>query len=166
MKRVLILSTAILIGALGYGVHLWAQAQAGPTPPGSLGTVVSPVERSDSATNVQHSHSSGATITLTAGSAGTNTQSIYITGLDITNCAGASAVTAAAVAFITTTGLNGSPQYMFGSGTTAGTCWTSPTPSFTAPLKSATPGTNVTFVLPAFATNQTLSVNVYYRLGY
>jgi hypothetical protein len=38
--------------------------------------------------------------------------------------------------------------------------------SFTAPIKNSTPGTNITFVLPAFITNQTVSVNVYYRLGY
>src|ERR1051326_1077908 len=145
---------------------VFAQAQAGPVPPGSLGTVVLPVERSDAATNVQHSHSSAATTTISAGLAGTSTQSIYVTGIDITNCEG-TAVTAAAPTFITTTGLNGSPQYMVGSGpATAGTCTPTSIINFTAPLKSATPGTNVTFVLPTFITNQTVSVNVYYRLGY
>jgi hypothetical protein len=145
---------------------VFAQAQAGPMPPGALGTVVLPVERSDAATNVQHSHTTGGTITLSAGIAGSSTQSIYVTGLDISNCQG-TAVTAAAPTYITTTGINGSPQYQVGSGpATAGTCTPTSVINFTAPLKNATPGTNITVILPAFITNQVISVNVYYRLGY
>jgi len=162
MKRVLYLTLALWV----LPTLAFAQAQSGPLPPGSLGTVQLPVERADSATNVQHSHSSAATITLSSGPAGSATQSIYITGMDITNCQG-SAVTAAAPTFITTTGVNGSPQYMVGSGpATAGTCTPTSYIAFTAPLKSSSPGTNVTFVLPTFITNQTVSVNVYYRLAY
>lgn len=155
---------ALLIAMIGVAT-VYGQATQGPTPPGAV-AVVNPVERADSATNAQHSHSTGATITLTAGAAGTNTQSIYITGIDISNCEGA-AVTAAAPTYITTTGINGSPQYQIGSGpATAGTCSIASPPAFTAPVKNATPGTNVTFVLPTFVTNQVVSVNVYYRLGY
>lgn len=164
MRRVipyLVCLSVLVVPSLAF-----AQAQAGPTPPSALGTVVSPVERADAATNVQHSHSSAATITLTVGQAGTNTQTAYVTGLDISNCQG-TAVTAAAPTYITTTGLNGSPQYQVGSGpATAGTCTPTSVIGFTAPLKSSTPGTNVTFVLPTFITNQVVSVNVYYRLGY
>jgi hypothetical protein len=108
-----------------------------------------------------HSHTSAATLTLTA----FPNQSVYVTGIDITNCQG-TAVTAAAPTFITTTGLNGSPQYMVGSGpAAAGTCTPTASVSFARPIKSQTPGTNVTFVLPAFITNQTVSVNVYYYVA-
>src|SRR5579864_485951 len=159
--------TLIALFVVAMATPTWAQqsAQAGPTPPGAA-LVALPVERSDAANLVQHSHTTGATITLTAGSAGTSTQSIYITGIDISNCQG-SAVTAAAPTYITTTGINGAPQYQIGSGpATAGTCSATSSVQFTAPLKSATPGTNVTFVLPSFITNQVVSVNVYYRLGF
>lgn len=139
-------------------------ATPGPTPSGSIGVQL-PAERADAATNVQHSHTTGATITITPGAAGTATQYAYITGLDISNCQG-SAVTAAAPTYITTTGINGNPQYQVGSGpATAGTCSPTQVIAFSAPLKSATAGTAVTFVLPAFITNQVISVNVYYRLA-
>jgi len=162
MKRILgILALVVFTTSLAM-----AQATSGPNPGGGAVTVVNTVERADSATNVQHSHSTGATITLSAGPAGSSTGSIYVTGLDISNCQG-SAVTAAAPTYITTTGLNGSPQYQIGSGpATAGTCTPTDIIAFSAPLKSATSGTNVTFVLPTFIANQTVSVNVYYRLGF
>lgn len=163
MKRIVLV---FLIALALLPARAFAQAQSGPTPPGALGVVVLPVERSDAAAAVGHSHTTGATITISAGTAGSPTQSVYITGLDISNCQG-TAVTAAAPTYITTTGLNGSPQYQVGSGpATAGTCTPTSVINFTAPLKSATPGTNVTFVLPSFITNQVISVNVYYRLAY
>jgi len=145
----------------------FAQATSGPTAPGAV-AVVNAVERSDSATNVCHTHATGVTCTLTAGAAGTSTQSIYITGIDVGNCEGATTVTVANPTYITTTGINGSPQFQVGSGpgTSPGVCSPISNISFTAPLKSATPGTNVTFVMPSFITNQTVSLNVYYRLGY
>lgn len=161
MRRVF----ASLFLLLGLSSAAFAQATQGPTPPGAVGVAL-PAERSDAATNVQHSHTTGATITLTAGTPGGPQQSIYVTGLDISNCQG-SAVTAAAPTYITTTGINGSPQYQVGSGSaTAGLCTPTSVLTFTAPLKSATPGTNITFILPSFITNQVVSVNVYYRLGY
>lgn len=162
MKRALLVLTVLLASTSAYAQN----AQVGPAPPGST-PVVLPVERPDAATNTQHSHSTGATITLSAGTVGGPSQSVYITGIDISNCQGASAVTAATPTYITTTGVNGSPQYQVGSGSaTAGLCSPTQTIAFTAPLKSASPGTNVTFVMPTFATNQTISVNVYYRLGF
>lgn len=159
------LKLAILALVLSVPTVTWAQGTQGPTSPGGI-PVVLPVERGDAATNVQHSHTTGATLTLSAGAAGGPSQSIYITGLDISNCQG-TAVTAAAPTYITTTGINGAPQYQVGSGpATAGTCTPVSTIQFTAPLKSQTPGTNITFVMPAFITNQVVSVNVYYRLGW
>lgn len=110
---------------------------------------------------VGHSHTSAATITLTT----FPNLSVYITAIDVTNCQG-SVVTPAAPTFITTTGINGAPQYMLGSGpAAAGTCSPTSVINFATPLKSQTPGTNVTFVLPAFITNQVASVNVYYYLA-
>lgn len=162
MIRRFILALALTVGFASVAL---AQATPGPAITGGV-AVVNAVERADSATNVQHSHTTGATITLSAGLVGGPNQSIYITGLDISNCQG-TAVTAAAPTYITTTGINGSPQYQVGSGpATAGTCTPTSVITFTAPLKNATPGTNVTFVLPAFITNQVISANIYYRLGY
>lgn len=113
----------------------------------------------DAATNVSYSRTSAATITITPPGG----QFVYITALDISNCAGASAVTAAAPTYITTTNISGNPQYQLGSGVTAGLCTTVALPAFNVGgLKSAAAGTAVTFVLPTFATNQTASVNVYY----
>lgn len=159
--RALLVATALLL--LPIAAH--AQATPGNAPPGAVLTVGT-VERADAANLVQHSHTTGATLTITVGSTGSSTQTAYITGLDISNCQG-TAVTAAAPTYITTTGINGNPQYQVGSGpATAGTCTPTSSIQFTAPLKNATPGTNVTFVLPAFITNQVVSVNVYYRLGF
>lgn len=161
MKRFLL--TLLVLTASSAPV--WAQATQGPTSPGAIPVVMS-TERPDAATNVQHSHTTGATITLSAGAAGGPSQTVYITGLDISNCQG-TAVTAAAPTYITTTGINGAPQYQVGSGpATAGLCTPTSSIQFTAPLRSQTPGTNVTFVMPAFITNQVVSVNVYYRLGW
>lgn len=107
-----------------------------------------------------HSHTSAATITVPAPP--DSLQFVYIIGIDITNCAGASAVTAAAPTFITTTNLSGAPQYALGSGVTAGQCTATPSVAFTNTLRATTAGAAVTFILPTFATNQTVSVNVYY----
>ena len=109
--------------------------------------------------------------TIAGVSSGTNTltltpnggESIYIYGIDIQNCAGASAVTAANTTTITTTNISGSPIWNIGSGVTAGLC----TQSFAVPvqtgLKSQTPGTAVTFVVPQVATNQGIRLNVAWR---
>jgi hypothetical protein len=115
------------------------------------------------ATNVQHSHTSAATMTLTAN--GSNY--VYVTGFDISNCEGATTVTVANPTYVTTTGITGSPQYQVGSGpgTAPGVCSPVSSVNFAYPVKSSTPGTNVTFVLPTFATNQTVSINVYYYLS-
>lgn len=110
------------------------------------------------ATLVQTSASSAATITITP-PGGT---SVYITNFEITNCAGGTAVTAAAPTTVTTTNLGGA-AWTVGSGVTAGLCQPSPAVgSFSSGFKSAVPGTAVTIVLPTFATNQTVRVSVYY----
>ena len=113
--------------------------------------------RLDAGQNVATSASSAATITITPPAS----QFVYLTGLDITNCAG-TAVTAAAPLTISTTNLGGA-AWLIGTGSTAGLCQPSPTAgSWPLPLKSATPGTAITFVLPTFTTNQTIRVTAYY----
>lgn len=112
------------------------------------------------ATTTATSATSAATITLTPNLL---TDSVYLYEVDIQNCAGASAVTAAAVTTITTTNVTGGLAFTVGSGVAAGLC--QPLQSFAPPtgLKAQAPGVPVTIVLPAFATNQTLRVNVAYR---
>lgn len=123
-----------------------------------LGNLKVAVQESQGALLTGHSHTSAATITLTA----TALQFLYITGIEISNCATGTAVVAAAPTYITTTNLNGAPQYQVGSGVTAGLCQPVHFTPFASPLRSQTAGTNVTVVLPTFATNQVISVNVYY----
>jgi hypothetical protein len=145
-----LLALALLLAA----APAFAQSQPGnPVPVQQAPT------RLDSASKVGHSHTASATITLP----GIGGWYIYITGIDIIDCAGATTVTGVAPTFITTTGLVGAPQYMLGSGSAAaGQCTPTYSGNLSTPLRSATTGTDVTFVLPAFATNQTVSVNVYY----
>lgn len=128
-----------------------------------------PSWHADAATLTQHSHTTSATITLTAAGGGCGSCFVYIVGLDIQNCQG-TAVTPAAPTFITTTGLgtvgSTSPQYMLASGAaSAGSCVPVQVNLPPGGLRSAVAGTNVTFVLPAFVTNQVVSVNVLYYLG-
>ena len=134
-------------------------AAASAQVPGTL-TQQSP-ERLDAVTQVGTSVTSAATITIAVPSG----QYAYITNVEITNCAGSAAVTAAAVTSVTTTNLRGA-TWTVGSGATAGLCQPSPgNTSFPLGLKSAAPGTDVTVVLPTFATNQSIRVSVYYYVA-
>ena len=119
--------------------------------------------RLDVAVGAVHSHTTNGTLTITP----TGSNYVYITGIDISNCATGSAVSAATPTYITVTGLPGTaPQWQMGSGVTAGLCQPTVTPvAFSGPLKSASPGVAVVFTLPAFATNQVISMNVYYYTG-
>jgi hypothetical protein len=135
----------------------WKEGDAAPLS-GDLQGVLRADPRS--ATAAGHSHTSAATITLTP----TAGLYVYITGLDISNCEGATTVAVANPTYITTTNLTGSPQYQVGSGpgTSPGVCSPASEFAFAAPLKAAAVTTAVTFVLPTFITNQTVSVNVYW----
>jgi hypothetical protein len=112
----------------------------------------------DTATQVTTSATSAATLTLTPNSG----ESVYLHTVDISNCAGTSAA-AAAVTTITTTNITGSPAWTMGSGATAGNCTQAFSIQYPFGVKSATPGTAVTFVLPTFATQQTIRLNVSWR---
>jgi hypothetical protein len=131
----------------------------------SLGHAQVPVQPSatnqQAATQAATISSSAGTLTLTPSPG----QYVYVTALDIENCAGLSAVTPAVVTTITTTGFGGissGPIWTVGSGAAAGLCQPTISPAFANGLKSAAPGTAVTFVLPTFATNQTIRLNVNY----
>jgi hypothetical protein len=114
--------------------------------------------RLDASQLVATSATSAATLTITPPSG----QYVYINGVEVQNCAGGTAVTAAAPTTVTTTNLGG-VAWTIGSGVTAGLCQPSPmSAGWAAPLKSAAPGTAVTIVLPTFATNQTIRVSAYY----
>jgi hypothetical protein len=107
------------------------------------------------------SSSSAATITITPGSG-----FVYICGISVQNCAGSSAVSAANPTTLTTTNISSTPSWLLGSGTTAGGCVQTFSENYgPGGLKSASAGVNVTFVLPTFATNQTISVKVFYNLA-
>lgn len=141
--RKLVLSLLLLVASVAF---LYSQA-----------TLVQQTQaRLDTATQVATSATSAATLTLTP----SGSQSVVIWGIDVQNCAGATAVTAAAPTTITTTNISGSPAWTLGSGVTAGLCTQSYSVTYSNGLKSQTPGTAVTFVLPAFATNQTVRLNV------
>ncbi len=122
-------------------------------------TVQQSPSKLDAANQASTSAATGATITITPN----GSESVYIFEIDIQNCAGGTAVTAANPTSVTTTNLTGSPIWTIGSGVTAGLCTQSFSVSYPTGLKSQTPGTAVTFVLPTFATNQTVRVNVVWR---
>lgn len=123
-------------------------------------TVVQHVQtRLDSATRVDTNVTSASTTTLTPNAG----ESVYVEEVDVHSCAGGSAVTAAAPTTVTTTNLVGSPAFTVASGATAGVCTQTLVVQYPFLLKSQTPGTAVTFVMPTFATNQTVRLNVAWR---
>lgn len=115
--------------------------------------------RQDVTTNFATSATSAATITISP----PGNQYVYITGIEVMNCAGTT-VTSASPLSLTTTGLGGgtTPVWTLGTTGTAGMCNPAVTSSYYIPIKSNAPGTNVTFVLPTFTTQQTVRVNVWY----
>jgi hypothetical protein len=130
-----------------------AFAQSQPQPSST------PASHFDAAQFVGTCVTTGCTITVTPPSG----QYAYFTNIELQNCAGATTVTGASPTSITTTNLGG-VAWTVGSGSTAAGQCNSPPPSgsFAGLLKSATAGTAVVFTLPAFATNQTIRLSVYY----
>lgn len=149
LKRFIILGLAgLLLAAMPAVVSAQAIVQQSAT-------------RLDATTNFSGSQTSAATITISPPAG----QFVYVTGVDIANCAGTT-VTAATPLTITTTGLGGgtTPVYLVGTTGTAGMCNPGPAPLVT-PIKSNTPGANITFVLPTFTTQQTVRANIWYYFG-
>jgi hypothetical protein len=144
------LSIAVLAAGLMAGAGSWLSAQPQST---TVNVTATP------ATMVTTAVAAG-TMTLTPTTVG---QSVYLQEIDIQNCAGASAVTAAAVTTITSTNIAGGLAFTVGSGVAAGLCQPTQTIIYPDGLKAQTPTLPVTFVVPTFATNQTLRVNVAWR---
>lgn len=113
----------------------------------------------DAATKTATSATSAGVLTLVPNKG----ESIYVMAVSIQNCAGASAVTAAAPTTITTTNLDGGLAFTVGSGVAAGLCQPVEMVVFPTGLKAQSPDLPVTFTLPAFVTNQTIRLNVAYR---
>jgi hypothetical protein len=159
-SMVLIVTFFVVVLCMTMGIQSFLYADGVLTAPAGPGVSQSSATRPDSATAVGHSHTTGATITLTP----TAGQFVYVTGLDISNCQTTTGVTPAAPTYITTTNITGAPQYQLGTGalTAPGTCTPTSVMEFSTPVRSAAVTTAVTFVLPAFATNQVVSVNVYW----
>lgn len=159
MNKFRVASVAWLVALIvGIGVVVYTQS-TGDT---SATRVQHSAQHLDWAQAASHSHATNGVITLTAAP----NQYIYVTGLDVSNCMGAAIAAAAAPTYVTTSGVTGAPQYQIGSGpVVAGTCSPTSTFAFAMPLRSTTAGTNVVFTLPAFITNQIVSVNVYYYIG-
>ena len=162
MKRIfesrLLLNVAVLLLAAGLIFQPLVRAQQQSENPGAT-----PVSSYGPPCSIsQNTHSSATTLTITPPGG----QYVYICEIDVVNCQG-SAVTAAAPTYLTTTGINGTPQWPIGSGpATAGTCSQSFSVSYpNGGLRSATAGANVTVVTPTFVTNQVVGVNVVYRFG-
>lgn len=152
MKRFLPGFVGLFVGLLLVGSVVLLTAQ--PTQPPGSGSFASP------ATHTQTTVTSATTLTLTPDAPG---QSIYLTEIDIQNCAGSSAVTAAAITTITTTNIDGGLAFSVGSGVAAGLCQPVQAVVYPTGLRSATSSLPVTFVLPTFATNQFIRVNIVYR---
>lgn len=98
-----------------------------------------------------------ATITVPAG------QYAYITAISFDVCTNGTGTAANQVTF-TSTNLSGSPVWPFSVAATASICqhWQDTIPGG---LKSSAPGTNVTVVTPAAATNNSYTVRLYYYLA-
>lgn len=139
-------------------VLLLASVSAYAQAPGAT-LVYTSSTRLDVTTKFATSATSAATITLSPASQ----NYIYITAIEIMNCAGA-AVTGAAPLSVTSTGLGGgtTPVWTVGTSGTAGMCNPAVTSSYYIPVKSNTAGASVTFVLPTFTTNQVIRVNVWF----
>ncbi len=151
MKRGLLMT---LVGGLFLMSAQFVNAQGIP------GTLVQQTPtRLDSATQSASSATSAATLTLTPNGG----EYVYIYAVDVANCAGASNVVAAAPTTITTTNISGSLSFTLGSGTTAGQCTQFEAIAYPTGLKSQTSGVATTFILPTFATNQTVRLNVIWR---
>lgn len=153
MKRIHLILLLALVSAVGLSGQSIQQIQHASA-------------RLDAAAQLSTSASSAATITLTPNGG----ETVYIYSLSIQNCSNATGATAAAVTTLTTTNIAGSPAWTLGSGSTTagalggpGLCQQPLEITYSTGLKAQSPGTAVTFVLPTFATNQTVRVNVSWR---
>lgn len=154
MLRRLLLS---FVFALGFAGAALAQAQVAPS-------VQQASTRSDAATLVGAITSSGTALAVNTQTTSTLTcpsgQYCYITGITFEVCTNGTGSAQNQVTF-TSTGISNTPSFEYSIAATASICqrWNE---VFGAPLKSLAPGTNVTFVSPAAATNNSYNIRAYY----
>lgn len=150
MKRVLGCLLLLILPSLAQAQSI---VQPNATPVYTLGS------RLDVTNKFATVAASATTLTITPASA----NYVYITAVEIMNCAGTT-VTAAAPLSVTTTGLGGgiTPVWTVGTTGTAGMCNPAVSSSYYIPIKSNTQGGAITFVTPTFTANQVVRVNVWY----
>lgn len=136
-----------------------AMATAQQNAPGTPITLTG--ARGDPAVNISTTASSATTLTLTPAVG----EHVYVYSIHISNCAGDTAVTAAAVTTVTSTAIGGgtTPAWTMGSGVAAGNCTQVFSNTYPTGLKGNVAGTAVTFVTPTFATNQTIRLQIAWR---
>lgn len=100
-----------------------------------------------------------ATVTVPGG------QFAYITGVSMDVCANATGGTAITNANFTSTNIQSLPSWPISFAGTANTCGSRIIESWATPLKSLSPGVNVTVVSPAGSAQNIFSIRVYYYLA-
>mgnify|MGYP001572369261 CR=1 FL=1 len=151
-----LLAFTLILAALAFAPAVaLAQQNAAAVPVTLTGA------RGDPGVNIATTATSATTLTLTPAVG----EYVYVYSVHVSNCAGASAVTAAAVTTITTTAIGGgtTPAWTIGSGVSAGLCTQVFTDTYPTGLKGNGAGTAVTFVTPTYATNQTIRLVVVWR---
>lgn len=153
MKRQLLLNVWLFVA-----LAVFAYAQQPSTPVQQVSA------RLDAAAQVSTIATSNTTLTLTPNGG----ERVVISEIDISNCGNATGATPAAQTNITTTNLAGSPIWQMSSGSASATlgpggCFQAFSINYPNGLVANAVGTAVTFVIPTFAANQTIRLNVAWR---
>lgn len=155
-----LLRTLLLAGLFALAAIAAQAQQAGPAP------VQQSPSRLDACNGIGYAtaavnNTATATITVPGG------LYVYICGISIDVCGNATGSLATNVTF-TSTNLPSNPTWQYSTTVAlmAGACLNPPIREwFAAPLKSSAPGTNVTIVSPAAATNNAYTIRAYYYLA-
>jgi hypothetical protein len=152
--RKIVLALSFLAGFTGLAL---AQAQVAPP-------VQQSSTRSDAATLVGAITSSGSALAVNTTTTSTLTapagQFVYITGVTFEVCTNGTGTAQNQVTF-TSTNISNTPSFQYSIAATASICqrWSE---VFVSPLKSQVAGTNVTFVSPSAAANNSYNIRAYY----
>lgn len=145
---------------------VWFSSPHAQQSPGAT-FVQQSASRLDAVVSYATNTTSNTTTTITPTNAN---DSIYVYSVDIDNCGNATGGTLGAPTSLSTTGFLSGPTWTLGSGSTVagtlggpGLCQPHINVQYPTGLKSATPGANVTFVVPTLAANEVIRLNVGYR---
>lgn len=131
------------------------EAQSGPSAVQQTATML------NAATKVAVGQASaGSQSTATMAPSGSNY--VYITGIDLEDCATGSAPAAQNNVNFTSTNLTGAPLWQISLAASANTCTPVKYMTFATPLKSTTPGVSTTIVGPAGLANTQQTITVYW----